>query len=230
MYKCPKLNEKLASVVAQKNKEIELLEQEIIVLKESLVIEQDYLNEIDKQNKLISDKKQKTESCIMKLKEAQKFLAFKYTLKDVQLYTDSVKVLDSFSAYHITDWMNNLSFILNDLLKGLNLSIEFSIEKDFIKINNNGQELYYSQLSSGQKKFLGVIFKIGILLQEGVNSGILMFDEGLGDIDLINFYKLIDILKGLNFQCQLIYQNVDKSIPDVNYINIVRKDGESNVK
>jgi hypothetical protein len=115
-------------------------------------------------------------------------------------------------------------------LKGLNLSVEFSVEKDFIKINNAGQILNYNQLSSGQKKFLGTVFKVGILLQEGITSGILLFDEGLGDIDQVNFYKLIEILKGLNFQCVIIYQNIDKSIKDVNYINVKRKEGISVIK
>ena len=158
------------------------------------------------------------------------YAAYKYTKEDVQLYADSVKILDSFSSYYITEWLSNLQIIINDLLKGLNLSVEFSVEKDFIRINNAGQELNYSQLSSGQKKFLGTIFKIGILLQEGINEGILLFDEGLGDIDQINFYKLIEILKGLNFQCVIIYQNVDKSIIDVNFINVERKEGISTIK
>ena len=178
----------------------------------------------------IQKRVQRTKEYLMKLKEAQKFAAYKYTKEDVQLYADSVKILDSFSSYYITEWLSNLQIIINDLLKGLNLSVEFSVEKDFIKINNAGQELNYSQLSSGQKKFLGTIFKIGILLQEGINEGILLFDEGLGDIDQINFYKLIEILKGLNFQCVIIYQNVDKSIVDVNFINVERKEGTSTIK
>jgi protein tyrosine/serine phosphatase len=40
---------------------------------------------------------------------------------------DSIKILDSFSSYYITEWLSNLGIILNDLLRDLNLSVEFSI-------------------------------------------------------------------------------------------------------
>jgi hypothetical protein len=170
---------------------------------------------------------ERVKSNIMKIKEAQKFSDYKYTKEDVQLYADSVKILDSFASYYIQDWLSSLAIILNDLLKDLNISIEFSIEKDFIKINNNGQELNYSQLSGGQKKFLGTVFKIGILLQEGINSGVLIFDEGLGEMEKVNFYKLIEILKRLSFQCFIIYQNCPEDIKDVNYIKLERKNNES---
>jgi DNA repair exonuclease SbcCD ATPase subunit len=163
------------------------------------------------------------------MKEALKFSSYKYTRQDVLLYEEAIKTLDSFSAHFIKEWLENLSIIINSLLKGLNLSVEFSVEKDFIKLRNNGQELSYSQISGGQRKFLGVIFKLGILLQEGVNSGVLLFDEGLGEMDFVNLYKLIDVLKGLNFQSIIIYQNCPKEIKDVNYLNVERKDGISHV-
>jgi DNA repair exonuclease SbcCD ATPase subunit len=106
--------------------------------------------------------------------------------------------------------------------------VEFSVDKDFIRIYDNGQLLNYSQISGGQKKFLGVIFKLGILLQQGINSGIILFDEGLSEMDVINLYKLIDILHNLsNFQCIIIYQNCPKDLQDAAYINIERKNGES---
>jgi hypothetical protein len=227
--KCSQINEQSEKVNIIKNKEIGTINQEIIEISNLLQSEESCMQMYKELYESIQKHVQRTKEYLMKLKEAQKFAAYKYTKEDVQLYADSIKILDSFSSYYITEWLSNLEIIINDLLKGLNLSVEFSVEKDFIKINNAGQELIYSQLSSGQKKFLGTIFKIGILLQEGINNGLLLFDEGLGDIDLINFYKLIDILKGLNFQCVIIYQNVDKSIQDVNFINVERKNGESKI-
>jgi len=227
---CHELKDNLVSVETAKANEIEKIEAEITEINNLIISEEDCMKMYNNVYESVQQRISRTKEYLMKLKEAHKFAAYKYTKEDVQLYADSIKVLDSFSSYYITEWLSNLEIIINDLLKGLNLSVEFSIEKDFIKINNNGQILNYSQLSSGQKKFLGTVFKVGILLQEGINSGVLMFDEGLGDIDQINFYKLVEILKGLNFQCVIIYQNIDKSIKDVNYINVERKEGISVIK
>lgn len=198
-------------------------EAEIIKLATSIEISNEKVEYFNK-------KHQKTQEYLMKLKEAFKFSDYKYTIKDILLYTESIKTLDSFSAFYITEWLSNLSIIINNLLKGLNLSVEFSVEKDFIKLKNNGKEFSYNQISGGQKKFLGVIFKIGILLQEGINSGVLLFDEGLGEIDVVNLYKLIEILKTLSFQSVIIYQNCPKEIKDVNYLNIIRQNGESKIQ
>jgi len=210
-------------------KEITQAQEEIVEIKTMLKAEEEAYNYFKSIVDSLDTKIRKTKEFMMKLKEAQKFSAYKYTIKDVQLYADSIKVLDSFSGYYITQWLETLAIIINDLLKPLNISIEFTSDRDFLSVNNAGQILKYEMLSSGQKKFLGTIFKIGILLQEGINEGILIFDEGLGDIDAINLTKLIDILKSLNFQTLLIYQNIDKSITDVNYINIERKNNESRI-
>jgi len=228
--KCSTLQSKQKEVEVAKVNEIKIIEEEITELKNLLINEEDYLNHCKKNQDYIFNKRNKTNEYIIKLKEAQKFSAYKYTQADVQLYSDSIKTLDFFAAYYIQEWLSTLSIIINDLLKKINLSVEFSIEKDFLKLTDNGQEFNYSQLSSGQKKFLGVIFKIGILLQEGKNNELLIFDEGLGDIDVINLYKLIDILKDLNYQCVIIYQNCPEEIKDVNYIEVERKDGISKIK
>lgn len=211
------------------NLEITTQEEEIKVYKLQLDNEVDALEYYDSTLNKLQIEEQKARQCLMKMKEALKFSSYKYTRQDVLLYEEAIKTLDSFSAHFIKEWLENLSIIINSLLKGLNLSVEFSVEKDFIKLRNNGQELSYSQISGGQRKFLGVIFKLGILLQEGVNSGVLLFDEGLGEMDFVNLYKLIDVLKGLNFQSIIIYQNCPKEIKDVNYLNVERKDGISHV-
>jgi len=227
--KCDRIGNKISSsdkLLAQR--EIDTVKEEIKEINNMIRAEEEAYNHFYAIVENIEMKLRKTKECIMKLKEAEKFSAYKYTAKDVQLYTDSIKILDSFSSYYIAEWLSNLGIILNDLLRGLNLSVEFSVDKDFIRIYDNGQLLNYSQISGGQKKFLGVIFKLGILLQQGINSGIILFDEGLSEMDVINLYKLIDILHNLsNFQCIIIYQNCPKDLQDAAYINIERKNGES---
>ena len=198
-------------------------------LEKKLNKEQKELYLIEEKEIIKSAKLKKTESYLMKLTEAFKFIDYKYTKADIQLYTDAIKTLDTFSATYIQEWLTNLSVILNDLLKDLNISVEFSADKSFMKVNNNGQELKYEQLSSGQKVFLNSVFKLSILLNNGTNSGLILIDEGINNMDSVNLGKFMEILKNLRYQVCIIYQNIDKEIDDVNYIKVERKNGESNV-
>lgn len=197
-------------------------------LEKKLNKEQKALYLIEEKLILQEAKLKKTESYLMKLTEAFKFVEYKYTKADIQAYSDAIKTLDAFSASYIQEWLSNLSIILNDLLKDLNISVEFSADKSFMKVNNNGQELKYDQLSSGQRVFLNSIFKLSILLNNGTSTGLILIDEGINNMDNINFGKFMEILKNLRYQVCLIYQNVDKEIDEVNYIQVVRKNGESN--
>jgi hypothetical protein len=229
--KCAEITKSISPEQKEKiNEEITIWEKEINERKEILINEQDYLNEINKNYNLISDKKQKTQSYIMKLKEAFKFKDYKYTSKDVNLYNESVKVLDSFAGWYINEWLSELSIIINDLLRKVNLEVTFSPDKDFIKIKNGTNELKFEQLSSGQKIFLNAIFKIAILLQKGETEGILVCDEGLSSLDKVNLNKFLEVCQELNYQILLIYQNIEIENKDLNIITIERKEGISNVK
>jgi len=164
----------------------------------------------------------------MKLKEAFKFKAYKYTAKDIMLYNEAIKVLDSFAGYYINDWLAQLSLIINDLLKEVNLFVTITQTKDFMKIKNGDNELKYSQLSSGQKCFLSAIFKLSILLHKGETSGIIIADEGLNSMDEVNFKKFIQICKTLPFQFFVVYQD-SPDIDDINRIKVIRENGESKI-
>ena len=109
------------------------------------------------------------------------------------------------------------------------MQVEFDPEKEFVKIKNGENELKYEQLSSGQKCFLSSVFKLAILLHKGENEGIIIADEGLGNMDSVNFLKFIEICKTLPFQYFIIYQNLPE-IEDVNKIDIIRQNGESKIK
>jgi len=176
----------------------------------------------------IQHKETRTKDCIMKLKEAFKFSDYKYTKEDIRLYADSIKTLDAFSGYYIQEWMNNLSFIINDLLKDLNLSIELTDEKEFLKIKDGEEELTYADLSDGQRIFFSGIFKLAILLKKGESDGIIIMDDGLGCLDKINFKNLIDICQNLPFQLFAVFQDLP-IIENVNEFIIERKNGESKI-
>jgi len=234
--KCEKISQTLNFNDNAKNlevsHEIEQLSQKIVQLKEQLEIEKDALNYYKNQKEILNKKERKTREYIIKLKESFKFKDYKYTLKDVQLYTDTIKVLDAFSAIYIQEWLNNLTLILNDLLKDLNISVEFSVDKSFMKVNNNGQELKYEQLSGGQRAFLNSVFKLAILLNNGINEGLILIDEGFERMDLINLKRFIEIVQNLNFQIIIIYQNLRflEEIKNINYIETERKNDESKIK
>ncbi len=230
--KCEKITKSLSSNEDEKNleifKEIEQLSSKLEHLKEELEVEQDYLNNLELGHKNRMNKIQKTASCLMKLKEAfHSGEKFKYTQKDIELYNYSIKVLDEFSGWYIQNWLDNLTIIINDLLYRINLSVKFSADKQFLTIINENKSMKYESLSSGQQCFLNCIFKIAILLNNGITDGLLLFDEGINVLDKINLKKLIDVLKTLNFQTFLIYQNYDLEDTDINLIEIERKNNQS---
>ena len=109
------------------------------------------------------------------------------------------------------------------------MSIEFTNDKNFIKVKDNKQELDYASCSSGQKTFLSAIFKLAILLHKGENSGIIIADEGLGNLDTINLKRFVDICNELNFQVIIIYQNLPE-ITGVKKITVVRQNNVSIIK
>jgi wobble nucleotide-excising tRNase len=212
------------------NHEIEQLFQEIEQYKFQLDTEMDGLSYYDASLKRLQSEENKARNCLIKLKEAQKFSDYKYTASDVQLYEDAKKTWDNFAGWYIQEWLDNLTFIINDLLKDMDMSVSFSADKTFITITNEGQEMDYESLSSGQQTFLNVIFKLAVLLNNGINEGVVMLDEMINTLNFNSLNKLLIILKTLNFQFFLIYQNIPENIEDVNYINIERKNGESTIK
>lgn len=216
-----------AAVQKKGEEEITALKKEITELKEFVEVEQTDIEYFITQQKTLADKRNRVYQRIIKLKEAFKFKDYKYTAKDVTIYAEAIKLLDAFAGVYINEWLKSLEVIINHLLAKVNLSIEFSPDKDFLKVMDNGQVLKYEQLSSGQKTFLSAIFKVAILLQKGL-TGIIVADEGMGALDLINLKNLIEIVKDLNFQWVIVYQNINKTI-EANFINIERKDGKSTI-
>jgi len=223
-----KQNNELVAQNTQSEKEINNLKQEIPTYKEKLTTEEDCMNYYNSLYESTQKHISKLNERIMKFKEAFKFSEYKYNLSDVQLYTDSIKTLDSFSGFYISEWLTSLTFIINDLLKNINQSIELTDSKEFIKMKDNGQELYYSDLSSGQRTFLSAVFKLSILLQKGESNRIIIADDGMGSLDEINFKNFIEVCKNIPMQFFLVFQDIP-IIEGVNYTNIERKNNESRI-
>ncbi len=227
--KCEKITPKNKTPNLGMTKEIDIIKGEITEITNLLKIEDSCMQNCNDLYESIQKRVQRTKEYLMKLKEAQKFAAYKYTKEDVQLYSDSIKMLDSFSGWYIQNWLDSLTCILNDLLKEMDLEVSFSADKQFLTIINEGKENEYNDLSSGQQVFLNVVFKLAILLNNGITDGIVIIDEGINDLKLNNMLKLLEILKTLPFQVFLVYQNIPE-IKDVNVIELERKDGVSTIK
>jgi DNA repair exonuclease SbcCD ATPase subunit len=210
-------------------KELDIITKEISDLHEKLNTEIDALSYYKSVLQELSEQVYKVNDCIMKLKEANKFAAYKYTKADVTLYADAVKVLDSFSGWYIQNWLDNLTLIVNNLLEPMKMSVTFTADKQFLMIKNEEQEMKYESLSEGQQVFLNIVFKIAILMQNGINDGILMLDDSINSLMMENVHKLVDILKQTPYQIFMIKQDIDEEIEDVKYIKVTRNGGESNV-
>lgn len=221
------LQDTLKNEVKDIDKNIHKIKEKVKHINLELPNEKECLNSYNIQLVYLQRKIQKTELYISKLTEAFKFIDYKYTKQDIELINTSIKTLDSFSGWYIQQWLDSLTYIINDFLKEINLSVIFSSDKQFLTINENGRELDYNDLSGGQQVFLSVIFKLAILLQNNISNGVIILDEGLGELKENNLRKLIGILKSTNFQFFLIYQNVPMDLEGVKYIHVIRKENES---
>jgi len=227
---CSRIGKQMtASDKKQLSSEIVQLNQEIEQLNQSIVGDQDYLADLEMQMSEIDFKIEKARRKLLRLESAFQFKDYKYTKADIVIYDEAIKVLDSFAGEYIKEWLSNLSIIINNLLNPINISVEFTADKDFLKVYDNGQILKYDQLSTGQKCFLSVIFKLAILMQQN-KTGLILMDDGLGSIDQINLTNLLSICKTLPFQIIAVYQNYINNIDDIKQIMIVRQNGESKLQ
>jgi len=154
---------------------------------------------------------------------------YKYTDRDLSLYSNAIKVLDNFSAMYIENWLFSLGTVINSLLKDINMSVTFNATKEFISIQDGKESMKYDQLSTGQKRFLNIIFKLSILMQKNM-SGIIVIDEGIDALDITNLKRLLKVFESLPFQVFLISQHSDiKSIQDTKYFRILRQNNVARV-
>ena len=208
--------------------ELDTYEKEIKSYKSQLESEQESIGYYNDTLLSLKNKESKAREKLLRLKGAFQFKDYKYNKSDILIYDEAVKVLDTFAGEYIKEWLNSLSVILNNLLNPLNIKVEFSADKDFIKVYDNEQVLKFDQLSTGQKTFLSTVFKLSILMQQN-KTGIILLDDGLNNLDQINFKNLIEITKTLPFQLIAVYQNYNQEIEDVKQIIVTRKNGVSTI-
>jgi hypothetical protein len=204
--KCEKITPKNKSPNLDMTKEINIIKEEINDYKKQLESEEESVEYYDDTLQMLRKKETIAHNWLLNLKSAYQFKDYKYTKADIVIYDEAIKVLDSFAGEYIKEWLGSLSIILNNLLNKLNIRIEFSADKDFIRVYDNEQILKYDQLSTGQKCFLGTVFKLAILLQQN-ETGLVLMDDGLNNLDAINLTNLISICQTLPFQIIAVYQS-----------------------
>jgi hypothetical protein len=230
--KCEKITPKNKTIMSPNlvgTKEIDILKEEITNYKTQLESEIESIEYYDDSLSALRNKENKAREKLLRLKGAFQFAEYKYTKADIVIYDEAVKVLDTFAGEYIKEWLSNLSIIINNLLQSINLSVEFTADKDFMLISDNNQILKYDALSTGQKAFLSVIFKLGILMQNN-KTGLIILDDSLNNIDWNNFKNLIEIIKTLPFQSICVYQGLKEEIENTKNFLIVRENNESKIK
>jgi hypothetical protein len=227
-------NEAITTLIAS-NTELELqlksIPDELLELKESLSNEESLLQDGLASVALILKKTKKAETYAMKLEESFKFSEYKYTKVDIMEYDEAIKTLDAFAAFYINEWLQNLAIIINSLLQVVNMRITFTTDKSFMTIEDGSEEFTYDELSSGQRAFISTVVKIGILIKENHESGVIFLDESLDFIAVPNFLKLLSIFKTTAHQYFLVKQGVgnDMQQEGVTIINLVRENGETKI-
>jgi len=215
---------------------IEKIKEELEVLNDRNDELNKYLKQLNEEialynnkSKILSRKMHHLEDLKFKLLQVKKLSAYKYTDKDIALYSNAIKILDNFSAIYIDNWLSNLSAVINSLLKELNISIKFNPTKEFMTVQDGTESIRYDQLSTGQKRFLNIVFKLAILMQKNL-EGIIVIDEGIDALDIINLKRLIRIFEALPFQVFLISQHSDiQSLKDIKCFHIVRQNNRARV-
>jgi hypothetical protein len=204
--KCERITPKNKPNTSGLTKEIDTLKEEINTYKKQLFSEEESIEYYDYILIALRNKENKAREKLLRLKGAFQFKDYKYTKYDILVYDESIKVLDSFAGEYIKEWLSSLSVIINNLLQSINISIEFTADKDFLKVYDNQQILKYDQLSTGQRCFLSVIFKLAIIMQQN-KTGLILMDDGLNNLDSVNLTNLINICNTLPFQIIAVYQS-----------------------
>lgn len=170
----------------------------------------------------------KLEILLVKFQEAFKFAEYQYTRKDLLLYDEAKKTLDLFASDYCKQWLSSLEIIINSLLEKVNMKINFATGKNFIEIEENNRTIKQCQLSGGQETFLSAVFKLAILIYQGL-EGLIIADDGVGKMDVPNFKNFVEVCKTLSqLQFIMVYQNCPE-IEGANRIVIERKDNKSEV-
>ncbi len=116
--------------------------------------------------------------------------------KTIELYKANKRQEADTEEHRVRDFFN----LIDDFFQKTNKSIQFTEDKNII-FQNGSSQLKTNQLSSGEKQLLIILFQV--FLQEEKPS-ILLLDEPEISLHLKWQFKLIETIRSINPNCQLI--------------------------
>jgi DNA repair exonuclease SbcCD ATPase subunit len=190
--------------ISEANETISILLENINERKDILNYFKSIKNNIDKHQKKLFNYQ-------LKLSNRIEQKDFKYTDKDVLILKKAIEELDNFLSYYLAEWTKILEPLINSLIEKIGFKIEFIINTkgDFdLKIYKNGIEYSYKNLSTGQRLILSIAFQLAFLLEKG-ETGLIIADEGFGNLDENNLNLIIEFFKSIPFQLIYIVHRFD---------------------
>ena len=210
-------------VVGDSAKLIKEYDDKITILIQDISNQIDILNQFKATKCRLINKKMVTQKYIQRLEARLQQKEFIYTTKDVEIMKGSVRELDGFTTFFITEKLQRIEPLINSLLSKLGFTVTFSVDakNNFdIKLlnNNNGTEFVYKELSNGQRLFVTVAFQLALLMEKN-ESGLMVADEGFSSLSGTNLDLMFDLFKNSPFQLVSIvhrFQTNDASIKNIN--------------
>ncbi len=120
----------------------------------------------------------------------------KIQAKTIELYKANKRQEADREERRVRDFFN----LIDDFFQKTNKSIQFTEDKNII-FQNGSSQLKTNQLSSGEKQLLIIFFQV--FLQEEKPS-VLLLDEPEISLHLKWQFKLIETIRSINPNCQLI--------------------------
>jgi len=152
---------------------------------------------------------------------------YRFSNKDVLIISESIKELDKFCSYYITEWIKGLETIINSITSKLSLEIHFDldIKNNFdIKIFKKNIEYSYKDLSDGQKLILTTAFQIALLIQQN-EDGLIVADEGFSSLDDNNLKHIFNLFEDLPFQLICILHRSPELQDSIHIIELGNNNG-----
>ena len=166
--------------------------------------QRDIITHIDGIRTHFTNKKQRALKYIQRLEARLQQKDFIYTTKDVEVIKSSVKELDGFTTFYITEKLQRIEPLINTLLGKLGFTVTFDVDDknnfDITLINNkNGTEFKYKELSNGQRLFVTVAFQLALLMEKN-ESGLIVADEGFSSLSQPSLEQMFELFKNSPFQ------------------------------
>ena len=222
---CPFCRQSLphvAQTIVDVTTELSEVQNKLNSLNTDINNQRDIITHIKSIKNNLVEKQQRGLKYIQRLEARLQQKDFIYTTKDVEVIKCSVKELDGFTTFYITEKLQRIEPLINALLGKLGFTVTFDVDDksnfDITLINNkNGTEFKYKELSNGQRLFVTVAFQLALLMEKN-ESGLIIADECFSSLSLPSLEQMFELFKNSPFQLVSIVHRFTTS--DVSIKNI----------